>query len=233
MRSDAEDEDIFVYVISSDVGPIKIGISNNPFRRFNSAYLAGYPKARRRLCGFWRHPLAGEIEYEAHQMLTDRRFCGEWFSVSLREAYAAIMTAMEQVEIKAKHKALLSQKTPLLTYDGPVTPRPSDGKFRLGYVRDIPGVGAMDQIRWMVNLGVDSREVWHEIESSKRPELFDVLREAEDGNLFYVWSLDVLGEAANKTLEELREKNVSLICADSPRGEERRGEARRKAKGED
>lgn len=85
-----------VYVIRSDVGPVKIGVSNDPDRRAR-ALGASAPHVVS-LVHSSEHKSAFSVERLAHDLLASKRLNGEWFDVSVERAVWAIARAIEQVD---------------------------------------------------------------------------------------------------------------------------------------
>lgn len=86
-----------VYVMQSDSGLFKFGISSNPDWRRKS--LQGASGSPIRLV-HTTEPRADArmIEGAAHELLAPKRKLGEWFDVNLEEAMAAISIAIETAE---------------------------------------------------------------------------------------------------------------------------------------
>lgn len=84
-----------VYVIKSNGGPVKVGISANPLKRSRMLELGGpYSMS---VVQVWDSEYAREVEKLAHGILLTKRLRGEWFEVSVDEAIAAIDQAIRSV----------------------------------------------------------------------------------------------------------------------------------------
>jgi hypothetical protein len=96
-----------LYVIGSDTGPQKIGVSANVARRLAvlqthsphalTAHHQAQPASDARL-----------VERVAHALLAAKRLRGEWFDVSVEDAIAAIDQAIALVD-SGGHRSLLRQ----------------------------------------------------------------------------------------------------------------------------
>jgi hypothetical protein len=97
----------FVYIIARDGDArIKIGSSVDPFRRLGELQ-TGSPD---QLSIVYKVPIAGgasTVEARAHEILDRHRGLGEWFSVSIDVAVAAIHAAAYQVGSEASHEVIL------------------------------------------------------------------------------------------------------------------------------
>lgn len=94
-----QDSKSFVYVIASDGGPVKIGISADPLRRLIKAQTDS--PVRLRLAHMQEVPAAScaLIEHRAHMLSKASRVAGEWYDLSVEEAIEAIHRAT--IEVRA------------------------------------------------------------------------------------------------------------------------------------
>ena len=81
-----------IYVIKSDGGPVKIGISSDPDVRRQA--LESHGPNRLTLVHTRDVDVPGAVERAAHRLLSDHRRKGEWFDVSVADAIAAIDAAL-------------------------------------------------------------------------------------------------------------------------------------------
>jgi T5orf172 domain len=82
-----------VYVLKSDHGLIKVGISKDPEKRLkgiraNSGLVIDLAHAR-------ELENAAAVEHAAHVILNTKRRGGEWFDITVEEAVSAIDAAIE------------------------------------------------------------------------------------------------------------------------------------------
>lgn len=84
-----------VYVISSALGPCKIGMSNNAHNRLGTLLTSSAVPLRLEFSG--KCEAAKKIEKRTHKMLGASRIRGEWFSITTAEAIAAIMAAAKDL----------------------------------------------------------------------------------------------------------------------------------------
>jgi hypothetical protein len=87
-----------VYVIGGEVGPQKIGISNNLESRLINLQSGRPYKLRLVTCVRRPNGDARAVERVAHHLLREKRLDGEWFGVSIEEAVQAVTRAVEMVE---------------------------------------------------------------------------------------------------------------------------------------
>jgi|SRR3990172_2221340 len=87
-----------VYVIQSDAGPVKIGVSRQPTARLKTVmqYQPFDAKVVHSICD--EEICAFAIERAAHALLSAYRQRGEWFNVSPEQAIEAIAQAIEQIK---------------------------------------------------------------------------------------------------------------------------------------
>ena len=84
-----------LYVMESEVG-VKIGISKSPMERLRQIQnSSGMPINLRHTR---EHKLDYVVEQNAHKLLAEKRRAGEWFSVTVDEAIAAIDEAASSIE---------------------------------------------------------------------------------------------------------------------------------------
>ena len=84
-----------IYIISTDRGVVKIGISHNPVERLTNLQTASpFPL---RLVYAAVHSDAARLEAVVHHNLRSRRAYGEWFSVTEPVARDAIAKAAAQI----------------------------------------------------------------------------------------------------------------------------------------
>lgn len=92
-----------VYIMESDSGLVKIGISKNPLKRANTLENSSGNNIK------LRHTLdldnAKAVEKAAHYILRAKRKNGEWFNVSTREAVRAISDAVKLLSAGQDEKA--------------------------------------------------------------------------------------------------------------------------------
>lgn len=86
-----------VYVISSSVGNVKIGMSIDPEGR-RDALQANTGVALRLVSQTKRLDHAQLVERTAHKLLASKRMFGEWFDVTPDEAIAAVQNAIDLVD---------------------------------------------------------------------------------------------------------------------------------------
>ena len=85
---------MYVYVIKSDAGPIKIGISSNPDNRLKSLQ-GSCPHALALVFTKVVHrSIAESIEKQAHDSLAGNRMRGEWFNVTAEDAIYVVNMAI-------------------------------------------------------------------------------------------------------------------------------------------
>ena len=86
-------ENTFIYVIGTENGPKKIGISVSPERRLDEIQVGNHAS----LSVLWSVPFPAHevqgVEQNAHRLLKEKRLAGEWFAVSQEEALRAIERA--------------------------------------------------------------------------------------------------------------------------------------------
>jgi hypothetical protein len=87
----------YVYIITWDGGPQKIGRSNKPAGRLIGLQTA-IPHSLQ-VARTWHRPLndANLVERTAHRLLHSARMAGEWFNVTTDEAVIAIEEAIERI----------------------------------------------------------------------------------------------------------------------------------------
>ncbi len=76
-----------LYVIESDGGPVKVGVSKDPEKRRKSLEDSG--PYRLKLVHVREAGMAQDVERLALELLTAKQMRGEWFNVSASEAIAA------------------------------------------------------------------------------------------------------------------------------------------------
>jgi hypothetical protein len=89
----------FVYLMAMTLpdgqGPIKVGIAQNPRRRWQS--ISGYSPFPVRLVNYWRfddRDTARFIETQLHAELGETALRHEWFAMNHREAHGIILARM-------------------------------------------------------------------------------------------------------------------------------------------
>lgn len=86
----------YVYVIKCDAGPIKVGMSDKPQKRLVDLQVAcPFELELTHIADCKGH--ASEIESAAHHFLSANHLRGEWFSVSVDVAVAAVQRAIDGV----------------------------------------------------------------------------------------------------------------------------------------
>jgi len=101
-----------LYVMESEVG-VKIGISKNPDERLRQITNASGMQVSLRHTR--EHESAYAVEQNAHKLLADKRRTGEWFSVTVDEAIAAINEAASAIE-----DACVSQESAICITDAEI-----------------------------------------------------------------------------------------------------------------
>lgn len=87
-----------IYVIRSG-GHCKIGISKNPLNRMGMLQPGSPVPLSLEYVGSCEGSIR-DLEATAHKILSQRRSCGEWFSVSAKEAVRAVMKAAKELDVK-------------------------------------------------------------------------------------------------------------------------------------
>jgi hypothetical protein len=85
---------MYIYVIVSAAGPVKIGQTRNPDNRLDSLQVASPYKLH---IAYTRKVSAKDyilIEREAHRNLDGKRLCSEWFDASEEDAIKAVDAAL-------------------------------------------------------------------------------------------------------------------------------------------
>lgn len=96
-----------VYIIGTGRGPLKIGISESPYKRL-AAIQTSHPERLSVLYAkSWAGVFAQDIETEVHRFLDEHRTRGEWFDVSFQTAVDAIESVAAKLclETVRVHKA--------------------------------------------------------------------------------------------------------------------------------
>ena len=91
---------LFVYVICTSSGPLKIGTSGNVPARLK-ALQASIPLRGLYVARTWkfRSPaIAQEIERRAHERLASQVICKEWFEVTLGQAVSVIDSTIKDLD---------------------------------------------------------------------------------------------------------------------------------------
>lgn len=92
-----------IYVMESEIGLVKLGISENPGARMRT--IQGASGIRLELVHSSEHRLdAKAVEFAAHHLLREKRKTGEWFDVTAEEAIQAIKSASEAIERERVNK---------------------------------------------------------------------------------------------------------------------------------
>jgi predicted GIY-YIG superfamily endonuclease len=87
-----------IYVIQAEGGPAKIGIASNPARRIREMQTGHFARLTVAYSSSpFRSMDAEDVERRVHQILAEKRLCGEWFSVSVEEATDAINRAAREL----------------------------------------------------------------------------------------------------------------------------------------
>ena len=87
-----------IYVVKSDPGPVKIGIAGKALRRISHLKTSSaYPLA----VAYIGEAETGieALEKRTHEILSDFRMAGEWFSASSEVAVAAVLQAAKELDI--------------------------------------------------------------------------------------------------------------------------------------
>ena len=98
-----------VYVISTDRGVVKVGISHNPIERL--AQLQTGSPYHLRLVYAAVHSDASRIEAIVHHMLRDKLAYGEWFCVTEAVARDAIARAAAQIGKPISGSGFITSRT--------------------------------------------------------------------------------------------------------------------------
>ena len=80
-----------VYVIASAAGPVKIGITSNPTRRFAQVLCGSSTNLWFAFLGLTTTHGASQVEAACHSHFADRRTRGEWFDVAPERAAAEVI----------------------------------------------------------------------------------------------------------------------------------------------
>ena len=80
-----------IYVIGTDTGHLKIGITSNPVRRVNDLQIATPDKLDLLFFVRCKGVVAQDIERHTHNLLRNYRTKGEWFNVPLDKAIDTIL----------------------------------------------------------------------------------------------------------------------------------------------
>lgn len=87
---------MYVYIIKSEYGPVKIGITNNVDSRLASLQTATpVPLVLEHSFQAKNARAASKVEQRAHSKLSEFRLTGEWFSCSVDEATLAVAEAFD------------------------------------------------------------------------------------------------------------------------------------------
>jgi hypothetical protein len=91
-----------IYVVSSSPEVMKIGIAIRPERRISTLRTSSSAPLAVEFLG--ECEMAAQLEARAHRILAQANLCGEWFSVSARQAIDAVMRAAAELgcEIKSQ-----------------------------------------------------------------------------------------------------------------------------------
>ena len=90
----------YIYVIGSERGPFKIGMAVSPHSRLNELKTGSYVPLAVKHTAAVPYRVSGKVEHSIHLALRAHRLQGEWFSVTLPEAIAAVDRAVaEQPEM--------------------------------------------------------------------------------------------------------------------------------------
>ena len=95
-----------VYVIVSDYGPIKIGVSDDVEKRLSQIQDGSF--ATLQIYDYWwlvDSKIAMRLERSAHDHFAERRVRGEWFSVPPEDAALAIEEIIKADNLPAVHHA--------------------------------------------------------------------------------------------------------------------------------
>lgn len=87
----------YLYVIGSEDGPKKIGMSGNPDSRLAALQTASPVRLEGEFLGSVDLSAARSIEARAHKILSASRMSGEWFDVSLDDAVNAVFAAADDL----------------------------------------------------------------------------------------------------------------------------------------
>lgn len=136
-----------VYVIRSETGRVKVGVSDRPsLRLLQLRHATGLPLSLEFSAEADRN--AAEWEKRAHAILAESHLGGEWFAVESDKAVAAVLRASDELGLTlgpTPSLAELRQRYSRRTAK-PVAPAQIAGPRKQG--RPITGVGVMTGIRF-------------------------------------------------------------------------------------
>lgn len=95
-------EHAYIYVIGEKGGPYKIGYSGSPNQRLNALRQSTRMDLEIWLTGELPYKNARGVELLTHKILAEHRVEGEWFSVTVEQAEAAITEADRQYDARPK-----------------------------------------------------------------------------------------------------------------------------------
>ncbi|HMN36269.1 MAG TPA: GIY-YIG nuclease family protein [Hyphomicrobium sp.] len=87
-----------IYVIRSEPGPVKIGITGNVSRRLSYLRTASAVPLHLAYAGETEADVES-VERQVHSILAERRMSGEWFNVSAQEAVEAVLQSANDLDI--------------------------------------------------------------------------------------------------------------------------------------
>ncbi len=93
-----------IYVVSSEPGPVKIGIATAVRHRFSTLATASSVPLSLDFVGECDYDAAIEIEARAHDILDSAKARGEWFNAPVADAIAAVMLAAEELGYEIRQK---------------------------------------------------------------------------------------------------------------------------------
>jgi hypothetical protein len=98
---------MFVYVIKSSPGPVKIGKAVDPSSRLKILQTgAPFRLSLEKVCRCDDEKSAYKVEKSAQRVLRGKRLTGEWFDVSVDDAIAAIEEAVDKQKTELQRAAL-------------------------------------------------------------------------------------------------------------------------------
>jgi hypothetical protein len=99
-----------LYVIQSESGHVKVGISSDPEKRRKCLEESG--PFRLSLVHVLDDALASDIERVAHKILKGKRMRGEWYDIAPGEAISAITTAISDISENGIRGGVTSLRIP-------------------------------------------------------------------------------------------------------------------------
>jgi Meiotically up-regulated gene 113 len=209
--------DCYIYAISSEGGPRKIGISAHPEIRAKQLQTA-YPQ-RVTVQRTWHHTNARAVEAEVHRLLAPWRIRGEWFDVSQIRATAAIQRAISHVDSGSESqltRSTLASMRDVFMPNAARVPGADNDQHRFGYARHCPNLDIAYQIAWLEASDVNALDVYIETDPGNNIILRSALRELRPGDRFLVASHEILGgsDQVRRLLETAQERYAIVQLVD-------------------